>query len=218
MGTEPTSAVVVTTIAPPEVDEAVSVLWLAFSSDPAARWTHPDAHVYVSYFPRVVRAFGGQAFKHGTAHQVSGFRGAALWLPPGVDPDQEALGAIMQESLPANRLKEFREVADRMGAYHPAEPHWYLPMIGVDPAHQGRGYGSALLRHGLEQCDKDHVAAYLESSNPANLPLYKTTRLCRARYDSSSGVSTDLPDAPGGSLKLDDANIVSRKLDFQDIH
>ncbi len=156
-----------------EVDQAVAVICLAFSSDPAARWTYPDPQAYVSSFPRIVRAFGGKAFEHGTGHQVSGFRGAALWLPPGVYPDQEALGAIMQESLAAARLEEVSGVFERMGNYHPAEPHWYLPMIGVDPVHQGSGYGSALLRHALLQCDKDHVAAYLESSNPANLPLYE---------------------------------------------
>ena len=173
MGTEATPVLTVAAITPPEVDQAVAAICLAFSSDPAARWTYPDPHVYVSYFPKVVRAFGGKAFEHGTGHQVSRFRGAALWLPPGVHADEEALGAIMQESLPADRLEEFTGVFERMSTYHPPEPHWYLPMIGVDPVHQGRGYGSALLRHALLQCDKDHVAAYLESSNPANIPLYE---------------------------------------------
>jgi ribosomal protein S18 acetylase RimI-like enzyme len=172
MSTQQTPALTISTIGLPEVDEAVALICLAFSSDPAARWTYPNPHAYLSYFPRIVRAFGGKAFAHGTGYQVSGFRGAALWLPPGVHPDQEALAAIMQESLPADRFEEVTSVFERMGAYHPAEPHWYLPMIGVDPAHQGRGYGSALLQHGLLQCDKAHVPAYLESSNPANVPLY----------------------------------------------
>jgi hypothetical protein len=39
--------------------------------------------------------------------------------------------------------------------------------FSADPA------GSTLLRHGLVQCDRDHVAAYLESTNPANIPLYR---------------------------------------------
>jgi ribosomal protein S18 acetylase RimI-like enzyme len=59
-----------------------------------------------------------------------------------------------------------------MAAYHPDEPHWYLPVIGVDPAHQGRGYGAALMRHATERCDRDVVPAYLESSNPRNISLY----------------------------------------------
>jgi ribosomal protein S18 acetylase RimI-like enzyme len=139
-----------------------ALLCLAFSSDPATRWTYPDPLAYLTYFPKFVRAFGGKAIEYDTAHHVSGFRGAALWL-----------GAILQESLSGDLLQDVSGVFERMGGYHPAEPHWYLPMIGVDPPHQGCGYGSALLRHALMQCDKDHVPAYLESSNPANVPLYE---------------------------------------------
>jgi ribosomal protein S18 acetylase RimI-like enzyme len=61
----------------------------------------------------------------------------------------------------------------QMETYHPSEPCWYLPLIGVDPTCQGRGYGSALLRYALEQCDRDGMPAYLESSNPRNIPLYQ---------------------------------------------
>jgi ribosomal protein S18 acetylase RimI-like enzyme len=60
-----------------------------------------------------------------------------------------------------------------MGRYHPSEPHWYLPMLGVDPSQQGKGFGSALLQHALIQCDRDTKLAYLESSNPKNIPIYE---------------------------------------------
>jgi len=173
MSTEAITTLAVAAITPSEVEQAVAVISLAFSSDPAARWTYPDPYQFLTHFPKIVRAFGGKAFEQGTGHQVSGFRGAALWLPPGVHPDQEALGAVMQESVGADRLEQVSAVFEQMAGYHPSEPHWYLPMIGVDPANQGKGYGSALLRHALLQCDRDHVAAYLESSNPANVPLYE---------------------------------------------
>ena len=173
MSTEAITTLAVAAITPSEVEQAVAVISLAFSSDPAARWTYPDPYQFLTHFPKIVRAFGGKAFEQGTGHQVSGFRGAALWLPPGVNPDQEALGAVMQESVGADRLEQVSAVFEQMAGYHPSEPHWYLPMIGVDPANQGKGYGSALLRHALLQCDRDHVAAYLESSNPANVPLYE---------------------------------------------
>ncbi len=53
-------------------------------------------------------------------------------------------------------------VFEQMGRHHPREPHWFLPLIGVDPMYQGQGRGSALLRHALLQCDRDRVPAYLE--------------------------------------------------------
>jgi ribosomal protein S18 acetylase RimI-like enzyme len=159
--------------APSDAERAFAVILLAFGNDPAARWTFPDADAYLTHFPSVIRAFGGRAFAHGTGIHVDGFAGAAMWLPPGVHADEEALGAIMQATVPAERQADLFAVFERMGSYHPGEPHWYLPLIGVDPAHQHKGYGSLLLRHGLAQCDRDHAPAYLESSNPANIPLYE---------------------------------------------
>lgn len=60
-----------------------------------------------------------------------------------------------------------------LSAYPRDEPHWYLAFIGVDPARQGSGVGAALLRSRLRRCDEEGLPAYLESSNPANVPLYE---------------------------------------------
>ena len=60
-----------------------------------------------------------------------------------------------------------------MRGYHPREPHWYLPLIGVDPFQQGSGLGSALMRHALARCDREGKPAFLESSNPKNVSLYE---------------------------------------------
>jgi GNAT superfamily N-acetyltransferase len=60
-----------------------------------------------------------------------------------------------------------------MGRFHPSEPHWYLPLIGTDPVQQGKGYGSALLRHALAICDQEKMPAYLEATSPRNVPLYQ---------------------------------------------
>lgn len=64
-------------------------------------------------------------------------------------------------------------IFEQMAAYHPTGPHWYLPLIATDPAHQGEGLGEALMVHALERCDRDRVPAYLESSNPRNIPFYQ---------------------------------------------
>ena len=89
----------VTAITPSDVDQAVAVIVLAFSADPAARWTYPDPHQYLTHFPAIVRAFGGKAFAHGTGYHVSRFAGAALWLPPGIHPDEGHLGRLLQHTL-----------------------------------------------------------------------------------------------------------------------
>jgi GNAT superfamily N-acetyltransferase len=56
---------------------------------------------------------------------------------------------------------------------HPPDPpHWYLAILGTEPAAQGQGLGSAMLGPVLEECDRDGVAAYLESSKDRNLAFY----------------------------------------------
>ncbi len=167
------TASAVAAITPPDAERAVAVIVLAFGADPAARWSYPDPQQYLTHFPAIVHAFGGNAFARGTAHYVGGFAGAALWLPPGIRPDEAALEAVVRRSVAADLQSEVFAVFEQMARYHPREPHWFLPLIGVDPAQQGQGYGSALLQHALLQCDRDRVPAYLESSNPANIPLYE---------------------------------------------
>jgi ribosomal protein S18 acetylase RimI-like enzyme len=156
-------------------DEAsiIDVLVRANWADPAARWVWPDSQQFLMHFPSFVRAFGGKAFAHGSAYYVDVYVGAALWLPPDVHPDEEALIALVQRTVSEQIQKDFFSVFERMGRYHPSEPHWYLPLMGVDPSQQGKGFGSALLQHTLKQFDRDNKLAYLESSNPRNIPLYK---------------------------------------------
>lgn len=154
-------------------DAAIDVVVRAFSADPAARWLYPDANQYRVNFPNFVKAFGGKAFEHGSAYSIDDYRGAALWLPPDVHADEDALAGLIQRSVPEHRLEEVFSVFQQMDSYHPSEPHWYLPLIGVDPALQRRGYGSALMEHALIQCDRDQKLAYLESSNPKNITLHQ---------------------------------------------
>ncbi len=168
---------------------AAEIITLAFAADPVTRWTWPDPGTYLAAMPRLVRAFGGKAFAIGSADCVGEHGGAALWLPPDVEPDQEALGELMQTTLTPARLEKALVLFQQMAACHPHEPHWYLPLIGVDPASQGRGLGDVLMAHALARCDRDGVAAYLESTNPRNISLYRRhgfEPLGELRADNSS--------------------------------
>lgn len=126
-----------------------------------------------SLLPTSTEVLVGRAFEHGAAYRSEDYKAAALWLPPGVGPDEDALGAVMQEGVATELQGEVFAVLEQVGASHPPVAHWYLPAIGVEPILQGKGYGSALLARGIEVCDGAHVAAYLEATNPANIPLYK---------------------------------------------
>jgi ribosomal protein S18 acetylase RimI-like enzyme len=156
-----------------EQQAVVAVITLAFSSDPMARWAFPDPGTYLRVMPQVALAFGGNGIAHGAAHLAATGAAAAMWLPPGIHPDAEALAALTAEHAPKERQADMDRVFAQMDAFHPSEPCWYLPLIGVDPACQGRGLGSALLRFALERCDREAAPAYLESSNPRNVPLYQ---------------------------------------------
>ena len=154
-------------------DAALETVVLAFAADPMARWTWPEAHQFLSAMPRMVRAFGSRAYANGTAFGANGYAGVSLWLPPGVQSDEEALGAVLASTAAPSLAPETEAVFSQMAKYHPTDPHWYLPLIGVDPAHQGEGLGDALMTFALERCDRDRLPAYLESSNPRNIPFYR---------------------------------------------
>ncbi len=152
---------------------AIDAIVLAFVADPVARWCYPDPHQYLTNMPRFARAFAGSSFAHGSAHCTGECAGTALWLPPDVHPDEEALGEVIESTVSESVRTDLYAVFEQLAGYHPAEPHWYLPLIGVDPAYRGKGIGGALMKYAAQQCDHDQTPAYLESTNPRNVSLYQ---------------------------------------------
>ena len=80
-------------------DSAVTALiTLAFAADPMARWSLRDPQIYLSVMPELIRAFGSAAYDSASAHVSEDFGGAAMWLPPGVEPDIETLDRLIREN------------------------------------------------------------------------------------------------------------------------
>ena len=156
-----------------EADRVLSCLSLGFSADPVVRWFYPEPASFLAHFPRVADLFGGRAFEHSAAYRNDDLTAAALWLPPGVHPDEERLIPWFKKTVAADKLDRLFSLFEQMDRYHPVEPCRHLAFIAVDPARQGKGLGAALLEEGLRQCDRDGIPAYLESTNPANLSLYR---------------------------------------------
>ena len=156
-----------------EVDHAIATLVLAFATDPVARWMYDDPHQYLLHIPRLFRALGRSSFAAGAAQRTNDGLGIAIWLPPGVHSDDGTLEAVVAGSIVGEKQFEVAAVFERTEHYRPTEPHWYLSLIGVEALHRNNGCGAALLQHRLRQCDREHLPAYLWSSNPLNTSLYE---------------------------------------------
>ena len=149
----------------------------AYMRDPVAMWMCPSAQLrartlYALYSPRLPQMLGC-----GEIWTEDARTSAAVWLAPnakkpGVRPEPSLLRCLLDPRLTV-RLPLLALGLRRMERAHPHDrPHWYLSLLGTDPATQGQGRGSAALRPVLERCDADGVGAYLESSNPNNQGFY----------------------------------------------
>ena len=76
-------------------------------------------------------------------------------------------------------LEAFRRVTDcedyTAGVHkrNMPNPHYYLWILAVDPAHQRRGIGKSLMTHGLEMARQTGKPVYLETHDPNNIPYYE---------------------------------------------
>ncbi|MGW8361383.1 GNAT family N-acetyltransferase [Streptomyces wedmorensis] len=146
----------------------------AFGDDPMMQWFFPDAATRESSLGRYFTTlFTRQYGLHGVCERTES--AAAFWVSPeGTDkavPDDETIQELV--AILGDRAPVFREAVMAAAEHGPTEPHWYLAVIGADPAARGQGHGSALLRSGLAKADAAGMPVYLESSKPDNLPVYE---------------------------------------------
>lgn len=158
---------------PDEMPGAIAAIVGAFLVDPTARFAWPAARDYLEAMPLAIDQFAGACVERGTAYVSGDLCGAALWLPPGMQPDGEALEKVFRDTAKPEHLGDLLATFERMDQSHPKEAHWYLSMIGVDPKSQGQGVGAELMRYSVARCDQEHALAYLETANPRNIPLYE---------------------------------------------
>jgi GNAT superfamily N-acetyltransferase len=186
-----------------EIDQAIATLVLAFGTDPVARWMSDDPHQYLLHIPRLFRALGTNSFEAGAAQRTNDGLGVALWLPPGVHGDDAPLEAVIAGSMVREEQAEVAAVLERTEHYRPTEPHWYLSLIGVEALHRNNGCGAALLQHRLRQCDREHLPAYLWSSNP--LKYFSFTRGMALRSQARFEWVRRRPSIPCCAMRAEDS-------------
>ena len=155
------------------VENLINSIVLAFEADPIVRWMYPTQEQYLKNFPNFIKAFAGKAFEHNTVFCTKDYAGGAFWFPPEIELESDAIVELIQQTVSEPTQNEVFELLEQMDDFHPHESYWYLAVLGVNPAQQKRGYGSTLLQQVLDDCDRHNRLAYLESSNPINIPFYQ---------------------------------------------
>lgn len=161
-----------------DLEPVARALAESFEHDPHFSWIIRDESTRLKRLQAGFKVFMARLWlpqDHGYTHEQ--LIGGALWMPPGT----WHVGLLSQLRLAPATLRALRGDTPRLlkalnfiERKHPRTPgHWYLPIIGVTPAWQGRGFGAALMRPVLERCDRDRSAAYLEASSPRNRALYE---------------------------------------------
>ena len=115
----------------PATDEhrAIATITMAFSNDPVTRWVLPDANQYLTFWPQFVKAFAGAAFEKSTVDSIDSYGGIAMWLSPGVASDEETMGALAAEAVPASDQDEVFAFMGQMGEFQAGSSPPMWPML-----------------------------------------------------------------------------------------
>jgi GNAT superfamily N-acetyltransferase len=167
-----------------DVPAVAACLATAFFDDPLwGHWTFPDERTRA----RDLVPFMGVMAEMGLGEVWTDMTGAAesvtVWTPPGATygtPEQEPLMAAVLADLFGSRAAELHALFEQFDENLPDGSYYHLEWWATHRDYAGRGLGSALLRENLERVDAEHLPAYLESTNPANLPRYESLGFRRA--------------------------------------
>jgi GNAT superfamily N-acetyltransferase len=155
---------------------AATTLTRAFCDDPLLRFVLPDDARWRAIAPDFfgtlfdLRLAGGEILVADEGAAVS------LWTPPEGNRMGREWTQQRWELLQARFATDERERWGRFeavsGELRPAEPHWYLGVLGTRPDRQGRGLGREVCGPMLERADREGMPVYLETATPGNLPFY----------------------------------------------
>jgi GNAT superfamily N-acetyltransferase len=164
-----------------DLNQAVSRLSHAFAHDPITGFLLQDGPTYrerlARFFSLLVRAR------------------LALGMPVLVARDGDTVHGIVMGNTPsppawpadiAQEWEDFEKavpgMVDRLAIYEglaaqfaPAAPHYYLGVIGVDPALHGQGIGLRLISSFCDLSAADGLShgVYLETGEPSNVRFYE---------------------------------------------
>jgi GNAT superfamily N-acetyltransferase len=153
------------------------ILVRAFNNCPTWGWVFPDPKERANQHRLLWGQFVEGALRYPWVWLAAGDVTTSVWIPPGGSEMTDGQFERLETSLVCllgNGADRALAAFDAFDAAHPHdEPHYYLSLLGTDPAHYGNGYGLGLLGENLRLVDAEGMPAYLEASNPANVALYE---------------------------------------------
>jgi GNAT superfamily N-acetyltransferase len=163
---------------PDDVDGIVDTLTTAFFDDPLWGPAFPDPERRAGQASALWRLFVTSSLRYSWTMVTDKLESGAVWIPPGGNEltDDEESG--FEEFLLGFADREVTDgvlaISHQFEEARPAEPHFYLSLLGTHDDHRGAGLGMALLSENLTRVDVLGAAAYLESCNPANNRRYES--------------------------------------------
>jgi GNAT superfamily N-acetyltransferase len=177
-----------------QIDDVAAAIARGFDDNEMWVWLLPDDRRRVGLLTKRFRAMIRHVcIPRGGAWATADLQGGALWIPPG--RLEWSLGEQLHEAvalmpgLGLRGARRGRRLQTLFASHHPREPHYYLDTLSIDPAHQRRGYGSALIAPLLQRADAERMPAYLETQRRDNIPFYR-----HFGFEETGEMS--LPDAP----------------------
>jgi ribosomal protein S18 acetylase RimI-like enzyme len=162
-----------------DLGEVARTLADAFAADPHMDWfMRPDARrgaVRLAFFRRMA----AEGLRNGRIDRPAGGGAAAIWMPfdwlaPAPLSAELKLLPTLLAMTGWSRFGRLMAVRADLDAHHPMQRrHAYLWFLGVAPAAQGRGAGSALLRAATARLEAEGLPAYLETGTARNVALYR---------------------------------------------
>jgi GNAT superfamily N-acetyltransferase len=164
------------------IKPAAEVLERAFRDYPMSAYFMPDEAKRRKKQPAIYRMLVRAGIKYGEAYATSAkLEGVALWFSSESRRESFWDNLISGQFLTlwlagrevVKRQRTFAECAAAVRVRCVPGQHWYLQLLGVDPAYQGQGYSSALLKPMLARADKEGVPCFLETQAEKNVALYE---------------------------------------------
>ena len=167
------------TAEPEDVDIVTTTIALAFAEDPVWAPAMGGSRTSLADKSALWWFLVAGALRYPWTRLLPDGAAVAVWIPPGgtelSDGQDAELDRTLDRILGAAGAAEFHELIERFETTHPRDtPHAYLSLLGTHPARRGHGLGMALLADDLARLDTDHLATYLESTNPANDRRYRS--------------------------------------------